>query len=137
VRDATCAGCHQPQFQQVQATRHFATRDLRALDADRGARTLLRGEHFVAGGRFVGDASSGELGGRLCAACHYDEHRLGLGAVRQADFCVGCHVAPELRSAGPPSDLTNPCMPCHVRIGTTASGQVVNTHLITKSGVGH
>jgi len=141
VRDATCGGCHQPQFEQVLATKHFATRDLRALDGDRAARGLLRREHFTApsadGRRFVGDWSSGALGGRLCAACHYDEHRLGLGAVRQPEFCVRCHAAPQLRTQAPPSDLTNPCMQCHVRISTTESGQVLNTHLITKSGVGH
>jgi len=141
VRDATCAGCHQPQYEQVLATTHFATREQRALDGDRAARKALRREHFVAAGmgtsRFVGDASSGALGGRLCAACHYDEHRLGLAAVRQAEFCVGCHAAPQLRAPVPPSDLSNPCLQCHTRIGTTERGQVLNTHWITKSGVGH
>jgi hypothetical protein len=141
VRDATCAGCHQPQYEQAQATMHFATREPRALDGDRAARKVLRRDGFTAAGagtpRFVGDASSGAPGGRLCAACHYDEHRLGLRAVQQAEFCVGCHAAPQLRSRIPPSDLTNPCMACHTRIGTTERGQVLNTHRITRSGVGH
>jgi hypothetical protein len=141
VRDATCGGCHQPQYEHVLATAHFATRDLRVLDTDRAARTLLRREHFTAATpgarRFVGDWSSGELGGRLCAACHYEEHRLGVAAVRQAEFCVGCHAAATLHSPSPSSDLTNPCLACHVRTGTTARGQVVNTHLITTPGAGH
>jgi hypothetical protein len=140
VRDATCAGCHQAQYEQVVATMHFATRDQRPLDGDRAARKTLRLEHFVAAGaetsRFVGDASSGALGGRLCAACHYDEHRLGLATVRQPTFCAGCHPAAELHAPVPSSAPTNPCMQCHTRIGTTARGQVVNTHLITRSGVG-
>jgi hypothetical protein len=141
VRDATCAGCHQAQYQQVLATTHFATRQPRALDRDRAARKALRAEHFVAAGagtpHFVGDASSGALGGRLCAACHYDEHRLGLGGVRQAKFCAGCHPTAELHAPISPTEPTNPCLPCHTRIGTTARGQVLNTHLITRSGVGN
>jgi hypothetical protein len=130
VRDATCGGCHQPQLQQVLATKHFTTRDLRSLDSDRAARRLLRREHFTAtsasGRRFVGDSASGALGGRLCAACHYDEHLLGLEVARQPQLCVGCHGVPAHAS-------TNPCMQCHVRIGVTERGQVVNTHLIGAS----
>jgi hypothetical protein len=140
VDDATCGGCHEPQFEQVLASKHFATRQLRALDGDRAARSALRREHFTAptaeSRRFVGDSSAGTLGGRLCAACHYDEHRFGLAAVNQPHFCVDCHGVP---SHGPmPSSpgLTNPCMECHVRVGTTARGQVVNTHLLTTSGAG-
>jgi hypothetical protein len=140
VRDATCGGCHEPQFEQVLATKHFATRDLRALDSDRAARGLLRREHFTAssaGGRhFVGDSSSGALGGRLCAACHYDEHRFGLGVVRQPQACVGCHGVPAHAAMASRPGVSNPCIQCHVRTGTTASGQVVNTHLITTSGAG-
>ena len=141
VRDATCGGCHQPQLEQVLATRHFATRELRALDNDRAARRLLRRDHFTVpspGGRhFVGDSSSDRLGGRLCVACHYDDHRFGLADVNQQNFCVECHPAPAHGPMGSDSRLTNPCMQCHVRIGATASGQVLNTHMITTSGVGH
>ena len=141
VRDATCGGCHQPQFQQVVATKHFATRELRPLDSDRAARGLLRREHFTVpspdGRHFVGDSSSGALGGRLCAACHYDEHRLGLVAVRQPNFCVECHAVPPHGPMGSNSGLTNPCMQCHVRIDAMASGQVLNTHLLTTSAGGH
>jgi hypothetical protein len=134
VEDATCGGCHQPQFQQVLATKHFTTRELRPLDHDRAARRLLRQEHFTAPSpglrRFVGDSSSDALGGRLCAACHYDEHRLGLAAVRQPNFCAECHGVP------PHGPMGSGCMECHVRIGTTARGQVVNTHLLRTSASG-
>jgi len=139
VTDATCAGCHQPQFQQVVTTKHFATRDLRALDSDRAARQLLRGEHFTAASaagrrRFVGDSSSGGLGGRLCFTCHYDEHRFGLATVNRANFCVECHPAPAHGPMPSSRGLPNPCMECHVRVGETAHGQVVNTHGLMTSG---
>ena len=130
VRDAKCGGCHQPEFQQTLASKHFATRVQRVLDTDRTARAALRREAFTAvtpGGRhFVGDVASGELGGRLCAACHYEEHRLGLGAVQRADFCVGCHANREAHF--PTGEPTNRCMSCHVRVGESVTGQIVNTH---------
>jgi hypothetical protein len=130
VADTKCGGCHQAEYQQTLASRHFATRARRALDADRAARVALREKGFVAataGGRhFVGDAVSGERGGRLCAACHYDEHRLGLGAVQREDFCVGCHA--DRAEHFPSPDPTNRCVQCHVRVGETVNSQVVNTH---------
>ena len=138
VRDGKCGGCHQPQYQEILASQHFATRDLRALDDDRTARKALRLQGFTAataGGRhFVGDASSGALGGRLCAACHYDEHHLGLGAVQRADFCTGCHAGREVHFPIPTPGLTNRCVLCHVRAGQTVSGQVVNTHRFARPG---
>lgn len=140
VADAKCGGCHQPQYQQTLASKHFAVRQLHPLNDDRPARVVLRREGFTAaaatGRSFVGDASSGELGGRLCAACHYDEHRLGLGAVQRADFCVGCHAAREAHFPIPTPGLTNRCIQCHVRAGVTEHGQVINTHRFARPGAG-
>ena len=118
IRDGKCGGCHQPQYQETLASKHFATRDQRALDTTgpRGRRSALEGfTATTAGGRrFVGDSSSGELGGRLCAACHYDEHRLGLAAVQRADFCIGCHAGQARALPHPDARPTNRCVQCHV-----------------------
>jgi hypothetical protein len=140
VRDATCGGCHQPQFQQTLASRHFAARSPHPLDSDRAARAALRRDGFIVtaadGRRFVGDTASGELGGRLCAACHFDEHRLGLGAVRRVDFCVGCHANREQHFPSPDAEATNRCLACHVRAGESVTGQTVNTHRFAVPGIG-
>jgi hypothetical protein len=138
VRDGKCGGCHQSQYHDTLASKHFAARDQRALDGDRAARKAVRREGFTAGAaggrRFVGDSSSGELGGRLCAACHYDEHRLGLGAAQRADFCTACHAGREGHFPIPAPASTNRCVQCHVRVGETVSGQVVNTHRFARPG---
>ena len=142
VRDATCGGCHQAQYQQTLASIHFPTREQRALDGDPAARQALRRDGFTApapsgGRRFVGDSASGELGGRLCAACHYDEHRLGLAVVRQEKFCYSCHGDTEARERHFPMQvpgLANRCLLCHVRTGTTEHGQIVNTHRYPREG---
>ena len=139
VRDATCGGCHQAAYQQTLASRHFAGRLQRPLDHDRAERASLRQDGFTSATDtargFVGDASSGELGGRLCAACHYDDHRLGLGAVQRANFCIGCHGNRDQHfptdSAG---DAKNRCVTCHVRVGETVAGQIVNTHRFAVPG---
>jgi hypothetical protein len=140
VRDATCGGCHLPQYEQTLASKHFAARDRRALDGNRDARKALRGQGFTAasapGRRFVGDASSGELGGRLCAACHYDAHRLGRGAVERVEFCAGCHAGLEGHFPIPTPGLANRCLQCHVRAGVTERGQIVNTHRFARPGAG-
>ena len=138
IADGKCGGCHQPQYQETLTSAHFASREQRALRDDQPARATLRREGFTAGGpggrRFVGDSSSGELGGRLCAACHYDDHRLGLGAVQRADFCAGCHAGREEHFPTPTPGSTNRCVQCHVRVGQTVSGQVVNTHRFARPG---
>ena len=132
VRDETCGGCHQPQFQQTLESPHFATRVRLNLDGDRAARAALRRDGFtvVGGGRrtFAGDATSNELGGRLCAACHFDGHRLGLRSVQRADFCSGCHTGREAHFPTGTTESTNRCVSCHVRVGDTVTGQVVDTH---------
>jgi hypothetical protein len=70
----------------------------------------------------------------LCAACHYDDHRLGLGPVQQPNFCVGCHRDREQHFAGPTASGQNRCVMCHVRAGETVAGQVVNTHRFAVPG---
>jgi len=138
IRDGKCGGCHQPQYQQTIESKHFASRQLRALDDDRAARATLRREGFTAassgGPHFVGDSSSGDLGGRLCMACHYDEHRLGLARVRRADFCTGCHAGREDHYPMSTPSLPNRCTECHVRAGKTVNGQVVDIHRFAKPG---
>ena len=138
VRDSKCGGCHQAQYEQTLASKHFARRVERPLDGDVTARASLRREGFTAptatGRAFVGDASSGPMGGRLCAACHYDEHRLGLRPVQQASFCVGCHGDRAEHFAGTGEDGQNRCFTCHVRVGTTVASQVVNTHRFAVPG---
>ena len=138
VADGKCGGCHQPEYQQTLASRHFATRLQVSLDTDPAARSTLRHDGFTAaagtGRRFVGDSSSGELGGRLCAACHYDDHRLGLATVERANFCVGCHGNRAEHFPDETAGTQNRCMTCHVRVGTTVAGQIVNTHRFTVPG---
>jgi len=138
IRDGKCGGCHQPQYQETLTSKHFTTRQSLALDDNRDARKALRREGFtvpVAGGRrFVGDPASGPLGGRLCAACHYDEHRLDLATVQRADFCTGCHTDRGDHFPDPTPGFTNRCVPCHVREGETVTGQIVNTHRFAKPG---
>jgi hypothetical protein len=138
VGDGKCGGCHQPEYQQTLVSKHFAGRLQRALDSDRAARASLRRDGFTAptaqGRRFVGDASSAELGGRLCAACHYDDHRLGLGAVQRANFCVGCHGDRDQHFPVAVQDPQNRCVTCHVRVGETVASQVVNTHRFAVPG---
>jgi hypothetical protein len=137
VRDGKCGGCHLAQLEQTLASKHFAAREQRPLDGDRAARAALRRDGFTAaapkGRRFVGDASAGELGGRLCVACHYDEHRLGVGAVRRTDFCMGCHGARDTHYPIPAPGV-NRCTACHVRDGATARGQIVDTHRFAMPG---
>jgi hypothetical protein len=134
VRDGKCGGCHLAQLEQTLASTHFAARARRPLDGDRAARAALRRDGFTAatpqGRRFVGDAGAGELGGRLCPACHYDEHRLGLGTVRRDDFCTGCHGGRDAHYPMPEPGV-NRCTVCHVRAGTTGRGQVIDTHRFT------
>ena len=136
VRDAKCGGCHQAQFQQTLLSKHFASRRQRFLDGDRASRVALRRTGFIetADGvpAFVSDAAAGDLGGRLCAACHYDEHRLGLGAVRRETFCLGCHAGQAGHFTSP--EPGNRCLQCHVHEGQTVNGQIVNTHRFARPG---
>lgn len=138
VADGKCGGCHQAQYQQTLASKHFAGRVQRELSHDRPARAALRNEGFAAstpmGRRFVGDASSGDLGGRLCAACHYDEHRLDLGLVERPNFCVGCHQNRERHFSDGTPDVQNRCLTCHLHVGKTVAGQIVNTHRFAVPG---
>ena len=119
------------------ALRH--ARSACALDHDRRReRPCAGGLHRAGAGRrrhFVGDSSSGELGGRLCAACHYDEHRLDLAVVQRDGFCTSCHADRAAATiAVPDARGTNRCLQCHVRVGQTVTGQVVNSHRFTRPG---
>jgi hypothetical protein len=145
IRDGKCGGCHQAQYQQTLASKHFTGRLQRPLDADRDQRTSLRGHGFTepppagtphpeTARRFIGDSASGPLGGRLCAACHYDEHRLGIRAVQRENFCIDCHGDRQQHFADTASAGQNRCVTCHVRVGETVAGQVVNTHRFARPG---
>jgi hypothetical protein len=138
VADGKCGGCHQPEYQQTLRSKHFASRLQRLLNTDAAARVSLRSDGLTAtdgnARHFVGDSSSGALGGRLCATCHYDDHRLGLGAVHRANFCVGCHTDRQEHFSDGSPDMQNRCVTCHVRAGTTVAGQVVNTHRFAVRG---
>jgi hypothetical protein len=140
VADAACGGCHQAQYEQTLASKHFPARAQRSLDTDRAARVELRRAGFVVStggsGTFAGDVAAGELGGRLCAACHYDEHRLGRSAVRREDFCTGCHAGRDAHYATPEASGSNRCTTCHVRVGETVAGLIVNTHRFGMPGAG-
>jgi hypothetical protein len=74
------------------------------------------------------------MGGRLCAARHYDDHRLGLGRVQQVNFCLGCHAGLEEHYVDSTAGGQNRCFTCHVRVGATVVGQVVNTHRFAVPG---
>ena len=133
MADGKCGGCHQPQHQQTLATTHYSGRSLEPLAADEDRRLELREQGFLVGrgkaALFVGDEAAGELGGRLCVACHYDEHRLGRNAVVAADACTGCHVKYRAHYPTAIPGFENRCNGCHVRVGETVTGQFVNTHL--------
>jgi len=138
VSDATCGGCHSAEYEQTLASRHFATRVQHSLDSDRAARVALRRAQFVVrnsdSGRFAGDATAGERGGRLCVACHYDEHRFGRERVKREDGCTTCHAGREEHYPVTPADGTNRCTQCHVRVGETVAGLTVNTHRFAVPG---
>lgn len=138
VADATCAGCHQAEYQQTLRSKHFVARARPALDSDRAARVALRRARFVVSadgsGKFAGDATSGELGGRLCAACHYDEHRLGRDGAQREDACTRCHAGRDQHYPVGAEARTNRCTQCHVRVGETVAGLIVNTHRFAMPG---
>src|SRR5215510_513075 len=48
VRDSTCGGCHEPDYEQTLESAHFKDRQLRPLDSDQAARAALRHEGFIA-----------------------------------------------------------------------------------------
>src|SRR5215510_1682058 len=48
VGDGKCGGCHQPEYQQTLASKHYANRLERSLDSDQAARASLRRNGFTA-----------------------------------------------------------------------------------------
>ncbi len=122
VNDATCGSCHLAEYQQNALSAHAETAVLVGAEISPQA---LRAQGFRAGERFVRRSGEAE-DGRLCAACHYDQHALSLGSVRGAGFCESCHSGLvdhfELEAEG------NRCIGCHVEQDTTLVGQTVTSH---------
>jgi len=113
VADGKCGGCHQPQYQQTLASKHYAGRLQRSLDSDPAARAALRRDGFTAATAPA---------------------RVDLGLVQRASFCVGCHLKREQHFPDGSPDAQNRCVTCHVRVGETVAGQVVNTHRFAVPG---
>jgi hypothetical protein len=54
--------------------------------------------------------------------------------VRRDGFCTSCHGARPGHFDFPTPEVTNRCLQCHVRVGKTVTGQVVNSHRFAKPG---
>ena len=138
IRDGKCGGCHQPQYQESLASTHFATRAQRALDHDQAAPKALRQEGFTARAPGGGGASWGIVlgGARRPPVRRVSLRRASPRPRRRAagGFCASCHGARPTISTSPFPSGTNRCLQCHVRVGETATGQVVNSHRFARPG---
>jgi len=121
--DRTCGGCHLPEYQQVDSSAH----------ARRGTRAKRQGEGgpsgflvTIDGARYFAVAADAS-GRNLCAACHFDEHRLSASATREPGFCAGCHADLGNHPRGATTRAAD-CIDCHMQRGTTVSGQTVTSH---------
>jgi len=126
--DGTCGGCHLPEYQQVAPSAHARNAIVvpveiseRTLRAD-GFRIELSERVF-----FTTRDQRSRRGGRLCAGCHYDGHRLSSSSARSAHLRESCHTD----RGGHYSDVVaddNRCLVCHMREGVTVVGQAVTSH---------
>lgn len=127
--DATCAGCHLPEYQQTLLSAHERT----AVEVPgEVSEEALRGDEFrvKADGQWrfsTRDAGLPERG-RLCVGCHFAGHQLSLAPVRAAGFCQDCHKDRIDHYVAEGGGKDNRCLPCHVVKDVTVAGQVVSSH---------
>ena len=140
IRDGKCGGCHQPQYQESIDSTHFATRTLIALDDDpRGAKDRAqRGLHR--GPRRPAEPLRGRLGvgrARRPPVRRVSLRRAPSRPRRRAAGRLLHQLLTRARPAHfdfPTPEATNRCLECHVRVGETLTGQVVNSHRFAMPG---
>ena len=135
----SAAGCHQPAYQQTLASQHFAGRAAaragrRPGRADRAPRGGLHRHH----GRRDGASWVTRPRATWAAAC---ARRVTTTSIVSASPpCSGPTSASGVtrvsRGTSPfrRRTRTNRCTRCHVRAGTTESGQSINTHRFARPG---
>jgi hypothetical protein len=134
LADATCGGCHLPEYQQVSRSAH--ARDAVQVPATVAAGTLREdGFRVRSDGRtFFATRDRGSApAGLLCAGCHFDRHDVSASWSRSAAFCVACH---EDRADHYPEVAAddNRCLACHMQRGVTVTGQRVTSHAFASHG---
>ena len=143
IRDGKCGGCHQPQYQESLVSTHFATRALMRPGPRPGrAEGAAPARASPRPPRAAGAASwATRPRGSSAVACARRVTTTSIVSTSPScggtDFCTSCHGgAPgALRLPGRPTG-TNRCLQCHVRVGETVTGQVVNSHRFAQAGSG-